>query len=73
MARFYGSMRGNRGEATRMGNVKSGLSAHIRGWYVGVQVELSVNKDGQDVVTVYKTSGTNNLQSSELIAEFTAS
>ena len=29
MARFYGDVQGNRGEATRMGTPSSGISAHI--------------------------------------------
>ena len=57
MARFYGSMQGNRGEATRMGSANSGFSAHIRGWNVGCEVEMSVDDEGRDVCSVYRTEG----------------
>jgi len=48
MARFYASIQGNRGEATRMGTPTSGISGHVRGWNVGVRVE-----------EVYSTFGSN--------------
>lgn len=38
MARYYGHIRGNRGEATRMGTASSGINAHPRGWETGVEV-----------------------------------
>jgi len=59
MAHFYGSMRGSRGEATRMGTAKSGLIAHIRGWNTGVEVVLTVDDEGRDCVAVYVTAGSN--------------
>ena len=39
MARFYGEIQGNKGQATRMGTKTSGFHAHIRGWDVGIKVE----------------------------------
>lgn len=39
MSHFYGSMCGNRGEATRCGTKDSGHYGHIRGWNSGVQVD----------------------------------
>lgn len=55
MARFYGRMKGNRGEATRMGSAPSGFSAHISGWNIGAAVRCSAD-GGLDVVTVTATS-----------------
>jgi len=42
MAHFYGSMQGGRRETetTRTGTKASGISAHVRGWNVGVSVSL---------------------------------
>lgn len=60
MSRFYGSIQGNRGTATRMGTAKSGMIVHIRGWDVGVKVICDVDKDGKDVIAVYETGGSND-------------
>lgn len=57
MSRFYGEIKGNRGKATRMGTEKSGFSAHIRGWHVGVKVYCFVDEDGSDAILVSQTGG----------------
>ena len=72
MAQFYGNLQGNRGEATRMGTKSSGLSGHIRGWSVGCRVEMS-HENGEDVCTVYLTSGSTGAKSSKLLGTFKAS
>lgn len=59
MAQFYGSMQGNRGETTHMGTKDSGMEAHIRGWDIGVYVQIH-HIDGKDVIKVFKTGGSNN-------------
>lgn len=71
MSRFYGSMQGNRGEATRQGTAKSGISAHIRGWNIGISVECHIDENGHDVCIAYKTSGSNDHVSSEHIITVT--
>ena len=58
MSRFYASIQGSRGEATRMGTPKSGISGHIRGWANGISVR-GFDSDGEDVFRVYATSGSN--------------
>lgn len=71
MSHFYGSMKGNRGEATRQGTKNSGFYAHIRGWNVGVSVSLRHCKEKDcDVVVVHKTGGSNGGMSEKLIGEF---
>ena len=57
MSRFYASIRGNRGEATRGGSKASGIEGHIRGWTSGVRVSCYVNEKGKDVVDIYVTKG----------------
>jgi hypothetical protein len=59
MAHFYANIKGNRGEATRIGTPKSGLSGHIRGWDIGAKVFCRVNSKGEDEIQVYSTSGSN--------------
>ena len=63
MSHFYGSMKGSRGEVTRCGDTKSGISAHLRGWNVGVRV-VCFHEDGVDMIQVYRTCGSNDLRPS---------
>lgn len=72
MAQFYASIKGSRGEATRMGSKASGITAHVRGWDVGVKVRVFVDeRTGLDCVLVTRTSGSNG-SDREVIAEFYA-
>lgn len=59
MSRFYGNMKGARGETTRCGTACSGIRAHVRGWDLGVRARAFVGPDGQDMVEVYLTGGSN--------------
>lgn len=67
MARWYGRIKGNRGEATRMGTERSGFTAHISGWNVGVKVDCRVDERGEDVIEVYRTGGNNDPSRKELL------
>jgi len=67
MSRFYGSMKGNRGEVTRCGTYVSGITAHCRGWDVGVRVEVNRDPEGGDRCHIYSTSGSNNSSGERLI------
>lgn len=60
---FYGSIQGNRGEATRGGSAQSGITAHPRGWNVGVRVDghvLGVQDEADDTFDVRITGGSND-------------
>jgi hypothetical protein len=59
MSRFYGNMKGSRGETTRCGDASHGIAAHVRGWDIGVRATMSV-VNGEDVAEVYITGGSNN-------------
>lgn len=57
MSRFYASIQGNSGEATRCG--ASNITGHVRGWHLGVRVDgdkLASNPDS-DCFVIYATSG----------------
>ncbi len=56
MSQFYASIRGNRGEATRMGTKATGIHGHIRGWDVGVEVHCR-HYDGHDIVEIRGSGG----------------
>lgn len=45
MARFYGTLRGNRGEATRMGTPTSGLTTYAAGWRGAIRVRVFASGD----------------------------
>lgn len=47
MAHFYATVSGTRdSEATKTGSKQSGMSAHLRGWHLGVRVELRHKERG---------------------------
>jgi len=58
MPRFRATIRGNRGEASRLGSAKSGIKAEVNGWDLGVDV-FARDEDGEDELHVYMTSGSN--------------
>ena len=68
MSRFYASIKGNRGEATRQGTKESGIHGHIRGWNIGVEVRCYVDETGGDICAIYKTGGSSGSERDELIA-----
>ena len=60
MSRFYGSLQGNRGQATRYGTASSGIDAHVGGWDVGVYARVHpCPRCGGDCVTADLTGGSN--------------
>ena len=58
MARFFSSIIGNRGEATRVGTPNSGITARVQGWHSGVRVAAYAEGD-EDVFVIEATSGSN--------------
>lgn len=70
MAQFRAVIQGQRGQASRLGSKKSGLSASINGWYIGVDVYINHNVEtGKDEIQVYKTKGSSYSSQQELIAK----
>lgn len=68
MSRFYGDLKGNRGEATRCGSKDSGIRSHARGWYFGGKVVMYVDPaTGEDYMEVYATHGSNGYGQSKLL------
>jgi hypothetical protein len=64
MARFYGTVQGRRGEASRLGDGKSGMRTTCRGWSLGAVCEMESAQregDGHDIdklsVTINEGSG----------------
>lgn len=59
MSRFYGSIQGSRGPATRVGTQPSGMTGHIRGWHNGAKVHMDTTSSDHDRCTVALTAGSN--------------
>jgi len=71
MAQFIGTVKGSRGEASRLGGKASGLTVKANGWRIGITVHLTHNEEtGKDEVAVYKTAGPSGSSAIELIASF---
>ena len=68
MARFYAEIQGSRGPATRQGSPASGITAHPRGWRVGVRVWGHAEGDA-DVFDITATSGSGGHAASRYIGQ----
>ena len=64
-------MQGQRGMASRLGNAKTGITAHVNGWNCGIQVIAHVNDKGEDVFDVWQTGGSNGYTSGKPLARVT--
>lgn len=67
MARFRGTVQGQRSQASRLGH--SELTVAANGWDVGARVDLDPDGD-DDVVTVWITSGSNGNGHSVCLGRF---
>lgn len=57
MARFRGTLQGARGQASRLGTVKTGLSVSANGWHIGIRASAGVLANDSDAIDIYVTSG----------------
>ena len=71
MSRYYASVRGGKGEATRQGHERSGIESHTRGWTVGVKVR-GYAEGTADEFAIYATSGSSGAVSDRLLGVVTA-
>lgn len=55
MSHFYGTLQGNRGEATRCGSKNSGMETYCASWS-GAARCMAYEKDGTDYVRVELTT-----------------
>jgi len=70
MSRFYASIKGNRGIATRQGSKGSGIEGHIRGWDIGARVICYVDDNGNDAIRITLTGGSNRPSSIKDLGTF---
>lgn len=68
MARYRGTVKGNRGEASRLGTKASGLLCRADGWGIGAAVTIAYNDEtAQDEVFVYITKGSSSNNTSGFV------
>lgn len=68
MAHFYAEITGAKGVVTKTGTRETGLTAHVRGYTVGVYVEIRHNDfTKMDEVYVHLTGGTGALTAKKMI------
>ncbi len=60
MSRFYAEIQGGGVPSSRTGSEKSGIVGHIRGWDIGAKVTMAVDEDGEDVLSIDITGGSNS-------------
>lgn len=70
MARFMGKLTGQGKAITRTGHESTGLSAEAFGWNVGGMLVAQV-EDGEDVIYVFRTGGSNDAFGRTRIAKIT--
>jgi hypothetical protein len=57
MARFFGTVQGNRGRAQRLGHAVGGLTVTAQSWNGSVEISLFVDHDDQDCVDISVGAG----------------
>jgi len=66
MAHFRATIKGSRGEASRLGNNE--IRADVNGWNSGVTIQGSIGGiTGCDYYLIYSSGGSNNPECGELI------
>lgn len=69
MARFRGTVQGARGEASRLGTVKTGLTVAANGWDIGGEVGARVCAAG-DAIEFTLTAGSGRARRARTFARF---
>lgn len=57
MSKFYGTVEGNRGMATRCGSLDSGIRTSAQSWKGSVVVHMYENKNGELMVRIGTPDG----------------
>ena len=67
MAHFMGTVKGNRGLASRLGTKNTGLTVRCNGWHCGIEVYALYDATLQkDIFIVYQTGGSANSNGKEI-------
>lgn len=71
MAQYRGTISGRRGEASRLGDKRSGLTTECNGWSIGAQcsIEYNAEKD-RDEIRITLTSGSHHNNQGKYLGTF---
>ena len=69
MSHFYGTIQGNRGEATRCGTKNSGINVYAAGWAGCIHTTLYLGSDGLDYFRVWLEPWSSSGGYTRLLAE----
>ncbi len=72
MARYRGTVQGQRGQASRLGGKSSGIVVKAGGWDIGAEVVVQPCTCGEDLVEVFRTGGSNRGDAVAVIARYHA-
>ena len=71
MAQFIVRVKGKGKNAVSvLGNKESGIHVAMGGWKIGVEIMAEVDSEGNDMISVYLTSGSHRDFPSKLIGRF---
>jgi len=59
MSKYYGRLRGSRGEATRQGSENTGIEAAVQSYDGSVAMRLQTGGDGDPIIEIVKHDGSN--------------
>jgi len=70
MAHFRATMKGSRGEATRLGSKDTGLKVTVRGWNGGLTILARYDEvTGEDVFEIASDGGSNSARKGLIILD----
>ncbi|MBR3208913.1 MAG: hypothetical protein IKF82_01460 [Bacilli bacterium] len=60
MAKLYGSLQGNRGEATKCGSRASGIKASVQSWNGSLIAYMDLDDNDKPIIELRITEGSNS-------------
>lgn len=69
--RFYSTVERRSKKTGFAGGDSQGIRAHIRGWDMGVEVQIFQNEEGADEIVIRTTGGSNNPLPKETVYSLT--
>jgi len=71
MSHFYAEIQGNKGVATRIGNIYSGIQGHIKSWNEGIHIKATYDDlSSENIYTISITKGSNGNDSRDITSIF---
>jgi len=72
MAHFRATIKGQRGEASRLGSKSQGMRVTVRGWRAGLTITARHDEaTGEDVFNIASDGGTDNAEQAPIVLDGT--